>query len=263
MPLRYDLVGPAHDRAGREAPPVRWSYVLCSMPRSGSTLLAEGLHRTGRLGTPVEYLDDSAALPQLRRRWGCGSLAAYLEELHRRRVSDDGVLGAKVHWFQLAALADGLGLEPAAALARAFPRARLVWVRRRDRDAQAVSWVVADQTGRWARGPGHRPRAAPVGEPVYDFAAIAARRAELDAGEASWAALLRAAGAPVHEVVYEDLARDYAGQVAGTAAFLGVDTVAHEVPPPRLRPQAGGRSAAFVDRFRRERNSQGAVPGGR
>ena len=48
----YDLTGPAYDH-DHDGPPER--TVLLRACRSGSTLLGEALHATGRLGCPLEY----------------------------------------------------------------------------------------------------------------------------------------------------------------------------------------------------------------
>lgn len=59
----YDLLTAEHDLSDGESEIVR-SYVICSTPRSGSTLLAEAMHRTGELGVPAEYIDVAANLPK-------------------------------------------------------------------------------------------------------------------------------------------------------------------------------------------------------
>ena len=44
--------------------------LLCSARRSGSTLLGEALHATGRLGCPLEYFFFADACPGIAERWG-------------------------------------------------------------------------------------------------------------------------------------------------------------------------------------------------
>lgn len=100
----YDLAGPEHDTVATGPP--RCAYVLCSSPRSGSTLLAEALTAVGA-GVPIEYLDPTNAMAVCWRRWGCRSLEGYVHALHRHRTTPAGVLGVKVHWYQLAAVAGG------------------------------------------------------------------------------------------------------------------------------------------------------------
>ena len=265
----YDLAGAAYDRPLADGR-VRRSYVLATAPRSGSSLLAEALHGLGGLGTPIEYFDRTATHAWLAARWGATTAAEYVGQLHRRRATDDGLLGAKVHWFQLVELAARLDPPPLpgprgrerAAVARAFPACRFVTVRRADRDAQAVSWALAQQTGHWGRGPG-QPAVAHEPVPRYDRAAIDDCRRRIVDSERGWADLLVAARARPLAVTYEQLSTDYAGTVARVAHWLGRPTTPREVPAPRLHRQADERSAAMLARnHTRGVSSQAADSGG-
>ena len=77
----------------------RASYLVCSIPRSGSSLLCELLGGTGLAGAPAEFFhpDKMAALQQ---RWGVEGLDDYLRELFARKTSPNGVFGTKAHWGQ-------------------------------------------------------------------------------------------------------------------------------------------------------------------
>ncbi|MGH3666582.1 MAG: Stf0 family sulfotransferase [Egibacteraceae bacterium] len=241
-----DLATAAFDRhPGHDGPPRR-SYLLCSAPRTGSTLLLGALWETGRLATPTEYFDPTATQRWLMHRWGVRDLAGYVRLLHRRRTDAAGLFAAKVHWFQLVELARGLGLEPAATVDRIAPSCRFVHVRRRDRDAQAVSWAIAEQTGRWGRRSGERDAVETV---AYDAEHIADCRRRIDAAQAGWSALFAVLDVAPCDVVYEDLVADYAGTVARVADFLGVPLDPAQAPPPQLRRQADERSAAMLARW--------------
>jgi trehalose 2-sulfotransferase len=264
-----DLVGVEADRPpGRAWAPPRWSYLLCCTPRCGSTLLSEALHATGRLGTPIEYFDRTNAYRRLYARWRCRDLTDYVAALWRWRTADGGVLGAKLHWFQLDELARELvGIPCGSAYRRAraavelvFPHCRYLRVIRRDRDRQALSWAIGEQTGRWALGPGE----APASPARYDFAAISERRRLLDRHERHWGRYFAALGVTPFTVVYEDLVRDYRGTVVSVARRLGVELDRDEVAPPRLRRQADERTEALLARYREERgNGREAVRGRR
>lgn len=255
----YDLAGPEHDLDAWEGSPGR-CYVLCSMPRSGSSLLSEAFHATGRMGTPIEYLDPTNALSVLRERWGAAALPAYIQALHRHRTTGDGLFGVKLHWFHLRALAAGLAASGAidpggggdrqrsAALGALAPNWRAVLVTRRDTVRQAVSWYAADRTGRWS-SVDPRGRADPVD---YDAQAIERRRRLVLAGTRAWSRFLARSGADVLEVVYEDLVADYTSTVRAAARHVGVDLAAEPLAPPRLRRQSDDRSEELVARFRAE-----------
>lgn len=252
-PRTYDLAGADHDVDTGPGQPAS-SYVLCSTPRSGSTLLSEALHATGRVGTPIEYLDDTDALAQLWLRWGCRSFGQYLDRLHRYRCTPEGRFGVKVHWEHVPVLVGRLreeGLLPRgrrpelAALDVLAPRRRHVVVRRRDRLGQAVSWFVARHTDRWSS-----LERAEVPPPRYDRAGIDACLADLDEADRRWSELLAPLGDDVLDVDYEDLVADYPATVRRVLHHVGVPGAARvEVPPPRLRRQSDGHNEELRARY--------------
>lgn len=255
------LAGAAHDASRPwEGAPAR-SYLLCSMPRSGSTLLTRLLHETGRMGTPIEYFDRTDVYRVLRERWGCPTVECYIACLHRHRTTSDGLFGAKVHWFQLRELEELLFGEDRlrathghacehAVVERVFPSCRFVHVTRGDRDRQAVSWAIAAQTEMWRLVPGEGP---PPVEPEYRFREIEARRRLLDASDQHWDAFLAEVGAGVLRITYEDLVADREGVVRAVAAHVGADLDGVVVPPPHLRRQADDRNEAFLERYLADR----------
>lgn len=264
----YDAYDACYDRpAGAPPLPVRRSLLLCSSPRSGSTLLSDALHRSGRLGCPTEYFDPTAAFAECYARWGATDMVSYVAALHRFRVTDDGLLSAKVHWFQLQwlgrELAPALGVgaeisvggDPHAAeravLEHVFPGSRYVRVTRRDRDRQAVSWAIADQLDRWVADDPRSTRTS--ADFVYDFDAVDGFRRRLDEEEAQWDALLATMGADVMTVVYEDLLGSYPETVAAVAAHAGVELAPDEVPPPGLERQADEHYERVLALYRRDR----------
>jgi LPS sulfotransferase NodH len=260
--VAYDAHDACYDRpAGSPTVEVTRSLLLCSSPRSGSTLLADALHRSDRLGCPTEYFDPTAAFAACSSRWGTTDMRSYVAALHRFRTTDEGLLSAKIHWFQLQwlcrELAPSLTVGTGArALERAvlelvFPRCRYVRVVRRDRDRQAVSWAIADQLDRWVHDD---PRStATSADFAYDFDAIDDFRRRLDDDEAQWDALLAALGVDVLTVAYEDLLRSYTETVTAVAAHAGVDLAPDEVAPPRLERQADQHSEQVLALYRRDR----------
>ncbi len=256
----YDLAGAEHDH---QSPPRRRScrprrcYAICSLPRSGSSLLGEGLHATGLLGTPIEYLDPDAAMAELWHRWGVSDLEEYLATLHWCRSSGNGMFGIKLHWSHLAAAAHELapGRPPLAAAAKALsivaPAARLVAISRQDMVRQAVSWAVSERTRQWALRAGDQP--VTVSADDYDFCRIRELLAQLEDQQRRWDALFAVLGVQPLRVTYERLARVYPSTVRRVATWLGADTREVRVPPPRLVRQANPLTEHFVARYLRDR----------
>ncbi|WP_374449040.1 Stf0 family sulfotransferase [Stella sp.] len=190
------------------------TYVICSTPRSGSTLLAELFRATGRLGSPAEYFNKASLMPRMARRLGALSpegmldLPAYLRALIRWRTSPNGIFGVKVHFQDLRPL---LHLE---AVGRLLRTSRLIWIRRRDVLAQAISLEIAERTGRWNRV---RDR---VDEPIplaWSHTSVERRVGALLEEDREWQMLFEANGLTAHRIDHEDLIADCEA-VAGAAA---------------------------------------------
>ena len=125
-------------------------YIICSTPRSGSTLLGFLLRECKMMGVPHEYLHPTIHFPALARRSGLiasgGSVNVdtYLAWLRRRRSTANGVFGLKAHFSHIGPLAH----RPS--VAKWIEGARLIRIRRRDVVLQAISYYTALETGVWA-----------------------------------------------------------------------------------------------------------------
>jgi LPS sulfotransferase NodH len=78
--------------------PVR-SYVICSVQRTGSWLLAHTLADTGYAGRPSDYFGDAEWEPNTRE-WGlpAGDMAAYVRAVREKATTPNGVFGSKLMW---------------------------------------------------------------------------------------------------------------------------------------------------------------------
>lgn len=256
-PAPYDLLAADYDlAAGRGS--VQRSYVICSTPRSGSTLLAEAMHRTGQLAIPAEYLEVKTALPYLYTRWGCSGFEDYVRRLHDHRTADNGLFGVKTHWHQLVQFANmSQGAEPLAdvdfsvivgVLNRVTPNPTFIFVTRRDKARQAVSHWVATKTRKWIRLGDD-----PISEiPPYDFSAITAFSRGIDASEESWERFFSLAKVQPLRIVYEDLVAAYADTAQRAAEHVGVEPAGIAASPPRMRRQSNALTMEYADRYRRE-----------
>jgi LPS sulfotransferase NodH len=226
------------------------SYVVCALPRSGSSLLCELLFGTGRAGAPGEYF-DAAMMKRFRRRWGTESFDDYLRSLLAKKTGPNGTFGFKAHFFQLIEAFPGLSLEAA------FPRLRHVYITREDRLRQAISWARAVQTHRWSSE-----------QEVHAEHPEVFRRDQIDrliAGiterERRWEALFADRGADPLRITYEELVARPEETVAAVLGHIGVDDPGSvEVVAPTLRRQADGLTEQWVSRYRADR-VQAAVPG--
>jgi trehalose 2-sulfotransferase len=240
------------------------SYVVCATPRSGSTLLCEGLKATGVAGRPEEYfeavaatgrpprpeayldgLNDPAALallggaepPEAPPHSSLAGIDSYDEHLRRVRewgTTPSGVFGAKLMVDHIDRLQAHVGPRLARELLDdLFDRPRFVWVRRRNVVRQAVSLWRAMQTQSWRDDSTDGTPAD--AEPRYSFPVLRQLVARLTDHDARWADVL--AGAPVLELAYEQLTDDLPGAIARTLAST-------TSPPTTWRPSRRWRSSA-------------------
>ncbi|MDB5675720.1 MAG: Stf0 sulfotransferase [Sphingomonas bacterium] len=268
----YDLATAEHDCPARDGLPLR-TILICTHPRSGSTLLGEALYFAGGLGCPLEYF-HAGFRPALASRWGCDSPADYGRAVHRWRTDASGTLSVKLFWRDVAELAgeldpgrfDDLHERPpeatspdtyreiAGLLAPLFPAAHHIHLVRRDRIRQAVSAAAAVQTGIWRQIPqmGARTEAT---APSFDFAMIERLIAYGDFCHRHWRGFFAAIGTVPHHLTYEDLKHDHDAAVKAVLDHLG-STAA--VPPVRMNRQSDARNEAMVLRFLREQAARTA-----
>jgi trehalose 2-sulfotransferase len=117
-------------------------YVICGMPRSGSTYLCQLLGSTGVLGRPIEFFNTEAR----KRTHGAAYPAdprAQLFVIRSLGATDNGTYGVKLLHSHLRFFPPGF--DPFDGL----PHLHVVRLSRRDILGQAISLARAEQTGQW------------------------------------------------------------------------------------------------------------------
>lgn len=244
------------------------AYILCTSPRSGSTLLCRMLAATGLAGKPNSHF-HAPSLARWLQVYGleCNAFSS-------ERAALQGVLDAAIARGRGETPCFGLRMQRGSfayfmdQLAQLFPdcptdRARLeaafgplsfLHLSREDQLAQAVSRVRAEQSGLWhAHADGSElERTAPPAPLCYDHGAIAAHLAELVRFEEDWRAWFARERITPLRLSYERLAEDPLSVLAQVLEHLGLDPAAAEnveIPTARL---ADAESAAWTARFRAE-----------
>jgi LPS sulfotransferase NodH len=241
------------------------SYVLCATPRSGSTLLCDLLAATGVAGAPDSFFMDDVD-PFWARQWGLPDpegqdesdhAAAFLAAVLTAGRGLTPIFGLRLmhhNLRDLLAMTDraypGLSSD-SARLRAAFGDVLFVHLARRDRLAQAVSLVKAEQTGLWHIAPdgSEVERLAPPRPPVYDFDRIAATLADLEAQDAGWTAWFAAQGITPLRLWYEDLSADPADAVVQICRALGTSAPDVRRIAPGVGKLADATSADWIRRF--------------
>jgi LPS sulfotransferase NodH len=247
MVILYRTNGPEFDFplfAG--LPPVR--YVLASTPRCGSNMLARALWHTGVAGFAEDYLSDDYVL-DFFERWGFDTGApdeladSYIRKLMRHRTSPNGVFGIRIH--------AGLLASTDVDLHEVMSHPGYIWMRREDRLRQAISYLLAEQTGEWIVDGTYLPLRENLSPPTYSYEQIRRHIRLLDHDTAIWHEHFARRGAKPHVVTYEDLLERYEETVRGCLSWMGV-TFSGQVPDPGIRRQAGELTERWVRRYERD-----------
>ena len=241
----------------------RRCYVVCTIPRSGSNLLTDGLRDTRRAGVPKQFF-----LPKAESRYATeleidptADYAAYVRAIVNTKTTRNEVFGFKLmSWYLddfLTRLRDTRAFGEVEAddlkmLRDAFPRLCFVYIRRRHKLRQALSTARALQTGLWKVQNGKVAERAPQ----FDAQLIEQSLREAERQDRIWEDFFQRLGIHALEVQYEQLCRDYEGTIRSVLDFLKIalpgDT---PIGPPVTIRQADETSRLWEERFLAERPS--------
>jgi LPS sulfotransferase NodH len=240
---------------------IRTSYVICSIQRSGTHFLGAALENTGIAGSPDEYLicdqdgnlqNESGHLAEL---FGQKSLEEFRELVFELGSTPNNVFGITIMWNYFhkilrsyRQLPQYQGLKDADLLDALLENPKYIWLTRRDKVRQAVSWAKASQTGVWRhpKGAGHTRRR----EPKFDFVLIDHFYRQILIGEEGWANFFESFGIKPLRIVYEDAVESYEKTVLTVLNYL-------EIPLPeslslgqhKLQKQADELNEKWTDRY--------------
>ncbi|WP_375452088.1 Stf0 family sulfotransferase [uncultured Devosia sp.] len=247
------------------------SYVICSTPRSGSTLLCEMLAATGVSGHPNSYFRQQS-IADWADGWGVertnGTEDAqfdrlYLAAMLREANNDTGVFGLRLMWRSAAdatrrlVRANGGPMDLAAQFLAAFSPTLYIHLSRLDKVAQAISLVRAEQSGLWhlaADGSVFEGTATPLPN-VYDGPRIGEVFNELTRDDAAWEDFFRSHDIQPVRLVYEAMALDPQAALAIILAALGRDPAIAVGISVGTTKMSNRTSRDWSDRFRSENGS--------
>jgi LPS sulfotransferase NodH len=187
------------------------TMMIATIPRTGSTYLAVELWRRGVFGAPMEYLNLHNRLMDMVPRLGNNDVTQYWQELQRKRTSENGV-------FSFKAFASDF-----ADFGRRFPQLmplvkwdKIVYLTRRDKLAQALSYARAFQTKQWFSG--QRGDC----EPEYDRSAIDKAMEWVSVSEAAWELIFSRNSYSPLRIFYEDVQDDINKSISGISSFMNI-----------------------------------------
>ena len=207
----------------------RRCYVVCTIPRSGSNLLTDGLRDTRHAGMPKQFF-----LPKAESGYAAElgvdpatDYAAYVHAIVNTKITRNEVFGFKLmSWYLddfLARLREAHGFGNSATgelglLRTAFPRLCFLRIVRRHKLRQALSTARALQTGLWKVQKGK----SILREPEFDPDLIEQSLHEAERQEKIWDDFFRRIGVKPFQVEYEKLCQDYEATIRAVLSFLRI-----------------------------------------
>jgi LPS sulfotransferase NodH len=217
------------------------TVLLASTFRSGSTYVAELLRHNGIEGLSLEKFNmiwETAPAPDAAFRKAIAAIG---------ETQVDGVLAAKIMRPHLSNLMRCMRLERAdsAVLAGCFPEGKWLFVKRRDKVRQAISFWRARQSGRWHVFDGsEEPRI------TYDYDEIRECYRELVMQDVLWEDFFAEAVIVPHVIEYEDLNANLAVQLREALRFCDVKPVGRKLATEvRLKQQSDAFTEEIWERF--------------
>lgn len=137
------------------------------------------------------------------------TLESYFDAVTRCRTTANGVFGLKAHFNQ------AIPHFKSGFMAHYFGELKFIVVKRRDRLGQAISGVIAEQTGSWTSLENQKA------SPVYDSQALETNIGSILYQEFLWERFLEVNSFSFHTVFYEDLVENTHSTLNSLASYLG------------------------------------------
>jgi LPS sulfotransferase NodH len=240
------------------------AYLICTSPRTGSTLLCQGLTNTGRAGAPAEFFDHrEQVIAYWVNRFAISTRSEFVNKIVEGTSTPNGVFGTKLHWTTRVdmhrALCDGLGPQAAGVqhpqlnelLHAKFSAVRYIWLRRLNKVAQGISHFRATRSDLWQIPKGHLRGTSDAGDAVeFNFRMIENCIAWAYEYDRQWENYFTHHGLAPLEVFYEDFAGSYDPTLRKVLEFLGVPHSDLPEAEPPLERMADMKSREWEKKYR-------------
>ena len=245
------------------------SYVICTSPRSGSTLLCQLLDQAGNAGHPDSHFhqpDFEKWLSYYSFRTDQFSvhndaLKAIFQAAHARGKGKSDIFGLRLQRPSFDFFAEQLSLlhpsmpDDKSRINAVFGNTLFIHLTRQNKLDQAVSYVKARQSGLWhlAADGTELERLSEPKEPRYDSASIAAQLALFEQMEAEWNAWFHREGITPLRITYDELAAVPCRTLSRILKTLGLAyPQRNEITPPTAK-MADATNKDWVERFLSEK----------
>jgi len=228
------------------------SYMIATVPRSGSTYFAIRLWQTGLLGAPMEYLNLPAMNRQLMPRLGIHQadpftlttsvILAYWQRVKQIRTSPNGVFGYKM--FKVV-FHDIISHYPE--VFEDIAPDYVLYLTRKDLVGQAISHSRAIKTNKWFAS-------QTLAEETYDFEHISKCQNHIENEYAYWEQVFLHSGIQPIRVTYEDILQNGPKVIGNILSLMGLGELPESnLPIPIIDKQSDDISAEWRARYELDR----------
>lgn len=228
------------------------SYIVCATPRSGSGLLCDTLWRTGLAGKPDEYfLPENVVKNSMI--WQVSTLYEYFYKVIEKGTTPNGIFGSKIMWdhvnyFRIQVFRKDHRLiqrRTSDLLDSLFPNLHYIWIKRRDKVRQAVSFYKSLKTGIYNWREDNSPQYIEI--PQFNFKAIDGLINKIRRHDTSWQNYFEKLRISPLIVTYEDhLEFGYEEVIKRILNYLGVKIPDGLTIKSEYRKQSDKLSEKFV-----------------
>jgi trehalose 2-sulfotransferase len=264
LPEEMAAAQPPHSFRGRDED---INYVICYLPRSGSTHLISLLRNTGVMGKPADFFNleydrlhlDAAQLREATgvhsiesasRAYGIQTVADYFALISRLARTPNGVFGLKADLYQASILLRrGLFWHPDL-------KWKYIYLTREDVLMQAISYYTAIETACWSSlSPAVRTRCEFSEDRILSALNV------LCGIMRRWEYVFAVLGIAPLRLTYEQLESDPGGVVSSIASHLGWPrNFTSDDLRSNYRKQRDQRAAEWADRIRAKARQFEPVP---
>ena len=233
----------------RWAGPPRLTYLVATLPRTGSTWFTHLLWETGCLGAPLEYLNFEPFGPYYFAARSTPAQQSLWHSVLARRTSPNGTFGLKCFPTQLESLRQAnpqLLSEVMSMFVTNVPEPRVVYLERTDRTAHAISYARATLSGVWrTEQEGEEETAV-----AYSETAIRQAHEGINLQIAAWEQMFSDLRIRPLRLSYETIVSDPGSALLRVGQFLGVELNPNaRIVMPSVYKQADNDAKAWAERF--------------
>jgi len=244
------------------------AYVICTSPRSGSTLLCQLLQESGIAGIPESYFHEPSLekwlgnyeLQNVEFKTRHDALKAVFNSAYKHGKGACDIFGLRLqrHSFgffmkQLSSLYPSLSSDKLR-IEAAFGNTLFIHLSRENKLDQAISYVKAKQSGLWhmASDGTELERLSPPKTLVYDPAAISAQLALSEQMETEWEAWFAKEQISPLRVTYNELSVAPYATLTRILQTLGLECEPRKEGKPPVAKLADETNHIWAERFQSE-----------